>query len=209
MGPWGWLCLCLLVPLAQGEEEVSTTTAEPAWLGRDCVRNEDGELARGPLGIWGQRKTTLSTSNMLFFRRGATPFSIWIYHPLFYSEAESNQLSNARVALSFIKNFILLMVTLFCWCQGSNSFLKNKLKEVYIHFLASCLFQKYSLNQKINNQKNQNILVLQFWEIFAMGKSLHITPFKNPGGYSKCDTRSDRQADEVRQILCLIEDKKG
>ena len=51
MGPWGWLCLCLLVPLAQGEEEVSTTTAEPAWLGRDCVRNEDGELARGPLGI--------------------------------------------------------------------------------------------------------------------------------------------------------------
>ena len=41
-----------MVPLAQGaEEEVSTTTAEPAWLGRDCVRNDDGELVGDQSGV--------------------------------------------------------------------------------------------------------------------------------------------------------------
>ena len=34
----------LLASLATGEETtIASTSAEPFWLGKDCVRNEDGE----------------------------------------------------------------------------------------------------------------------------------------------------------------------
>ena len=42
----------LLACLASGEETtIASTSAEPFWLGKDCVRNEDGEC-RPPFEIY-------------------------------------------------------------------------------------------------------------------------------------------------------------
>ena len=38
------LLVGVLVSFASGEETtIASTSAEPFWLGKDCVRNEDGE----------------------------------------------------------------------------------------------------------------------------------------------------------------------
>ena len=58
----------------------------------------------------------------------------------------------------------------------------SQLKEVDIHFIGFFPFSEIFTKPKNQQPKHLIILVLQFLEIFAMGKSLHITPFQDPGG---------------------------